>query len=72
MCFKANSLNDLFEPILCLNDVPLAFVTSNEYLDVIIHDKRDDNNDIMICAKSLYSKGNVVISRLTTCSSFQY
>jgi len=39
MCFKPNSLNVLFVPTLCLNDVPLTFVTSNEYLGLITHDK---------------------------------
>jgi len=55
MCFKPNSLNGLFVPTLCLNDVPLTFVASNKYLGVIIHDKHQDEGDIMRYVKSLYS-----------------
>ena len=58
MCFELNSLNGLFVPTLCLNDVPLTFVTSNKYLGVIIHDKHqddDDDDDIMRYVISLYS-----------------
>ena len=69
MCFKPNSLNGLFVPTLCLNDVPLTFVTSNKYLGVIIHDKHQDDDDIMRYVKSLYSRGNMLISRFKTCSS---
>ena len=71
MCFKPNSPNGLFVPILCLNYVPLTFVTSNKYLGVIIHDKHDDDDDddIMRYAKTLDSKGNMLISRFKTCSS---
>ena len=73
MCFKPNSLNNLFVPTLCLNDVPLTFVTSNKYLGVIIHDKhQDDDDDIMRYVKSLYSRGNVLISRFKTCSSSRF
>ena len=46
MRFKTNLLNGLFVPTLCLNDGPLTFGTSNKYLDVIIHDKPEDDDDI--------------------------
>jgi len=71
MCFKPNSLDGLFVPTLCLNDVPLTFVTSNKYLGVIIHDKHqdDDDDDIMTYVKSLYSRGSILISRFKTGSS---
>ena len=55
ICFKPNSLNGLFIPTLCLDDVPLTLVTSNTYLDVIIHDKHQ-NDDIMRYVKSVASK----------------
>ena len=67
MRFKPNSLNDLFVPTLCLNDVP--FVTSTNYLGVIIQDKDQDDDDIMRYVKSLYSRGNMLISHFKTCSS---
>ena len=66
MCFKSNSLNGLCVPTLCLNDVPLTFVTNNQYLGVIIHDKHQDDDDIMRYVKSLYSRGNMIISRFKT------
>ena len=70
MCFKPNSLNGLFIPTLCLNDVPLTFPTSNKYLGVIIHDKhQDDDDDIMRCVQSLYSRGKMLINRFKTCYS---
>ena len=68
MCFKPNLLNDLFVPTLCLNNVRLTFVSRNKYLGVIIHDKHEDDDDIMRHVKSLYSRGNMLISRFKTCS----
>ena len=45
-------------------------MTSNKYLGVNIHDKhQDDDDDIMRYVKSLYSRGNMLISRFKTCSS---
>jgi len=55
MCFKLNSLNGLFVPTLCLYGVLLTFVTSNTYLGVTIHDKHQDDDDIMRYVKSLCS-----------------
>ena len=54
----------LYRP-LSPNDVPLTFVTSNKYLGVIIHDKHQDDDDIMRCVKSLYSRGNKLIMFLS-------
>jgi len=64
MCFKPNSLNGLFVSTLCLNDVPVTLVTSNKYLGVIIHDKHQDDDDIMSYVKSLYSRGSMLISTM--------
>ena len=44
-------------------------MTSNKYLGIIIHDKHQDDDDIMRYVKSLYSRGNMLISRFKTCSS---
>ena len=46
-------------------------MTSNKYLGVIIHDKHqnDDDDDIIRYVKSLYSRGNMLISRFKICSS---
>ena len=62
MCFKPNSLNGLFLSTLCLNDMPLTFVTSNKYLGVIMHDKHQNDDDIVRYDKSLYSRGNISFS----------
>ena len=61
----------LFVHTPCLNGVLLTFVTSNKYLDVILYDKHQDDDYIIIMryVKSLYSKGNMLISRFKTCSS---
>jgi len=56
MRFKPNSPNGLFVPTLCLNDLPLTFVTSNKYLGLIIYDKHQDDDDIMIYVKSLLKR----------------
>jgi len=63
MSFKPNSLNAWF---ICTYSV-----TSNTHLSVIIHDKHqdDDDDDIMRYVKSLYSRGNILISRFKTCYS---
>ena len=68
ICFKPNWLNGLFVPTLCLNDVPLTFVTSNKYLGLIIRDKHQDDADVTRYAKSLYSRGNRRSSPFKTCS----
>jgi len=47
-------------------------VTNNIYLGVIIHDKHQDDDDIMSCVKSLYSRGNMLTSLSKTCSSKNY
>ena len=66
MCFEPNSLNDLFVPILCLNDIPMTLVSSNKYLRKFIHDKHeddeddDDDDDIIKHVKSLYSLINML------------
>ena len=65
--FKPNPLNGLFLPTLWPNDVS----TSNKYLGIIIHDKHQDDDDIMRYVKSLYSRGDILINRLKTCSSIK-
>ena len=47
MYVKRNSQYGSFVPTLCLNEIPLTFVTSNKYLGIIIHAKYQDDDDIM-------------------------
>ena len=71
MYFKQNSLNSLFVSILCLNDLPLTFVTNSKYLGVIIHDKQqDDDDDIMRYVKSLYSISRFKLFRSFLCNAY--
>jgi len=46
-----------------LNNELLSFVSSNKYLGMIVHDKLDDEEDIMRHVKRLYATGNMLISR---------
>jgi len=66
ICFKPISLNGLFLPNHCLDDAPLTLVTSNKYLGETIHDKHQDDDDIIRYVK-LYSGENILISRFKTC-----
>ena len=51
-----------------LNNEPLSFVSSNKYLGMSVHDKLDDEEDIMRHVKCLYATGNMLISRFFKCS----
>jgi hypothetical protein len=68
MCFKPKNLLSLYVPGIMLNNEPLSFVSSNKYLGMIVHDKLDDEEDIMRHVKRLYATGNMLISRLHKCS----
>lgn len=68
MCFKPKSMSDLHIPVLSLNKVPLAFVSSCKYLGTMISDKCVDDDDIFRQVKSIYARGNMLISRFRTCS----
>ena len=68
MCFKPRNLSDLHVPNLYLNNVNLEFVSGAKYLGVLISDKLNDDDDIFRQVKSLYARGNVLISRFRCCS----
>jgi len=52
-----------------LNNDPLSFTPSNKYIGMIVHDKLDDEEDIMRHVKRLYGIGNMLISRFRKCSN---
>jgi len=68
MCFKPKKLSSLYVLEIMLNNEPLSFVSSNKCLGMIVHDKLDDEEDIMRHVKRLYATGNMLISRLHKCS----
>ena len=68
MCFKPKSLANLYIPKIYLNEVPLTFVTSCKYFGVVICNGMRDDDDIMRHVRSLYTRGNMLISRFKTCS----
>jgi len=47
MCFKPKKLSSLYVPGIMLNNEPLSFVSSNKYFGMIVHDKLDDEEDII-------------------------
>jgi len=51
-----------------LNNDPLSFTPSNKYLGMIVHDKLDDEEDIMRHVKCVYARVNMLISRFGKCS----
>ena len=51
-----------------MNNEPLSFVSTNTYLGMIVHDKLNDEEDIMRHVKCLYARGNMLISRFRKCS----
>ena len=46
----------------------MAFLPSYRWLGVIVNDKLDDDDNIMRYVKSLYARGNLLISRFRKCS----
>ena len=68
MCFKPKSLANLHIPKIYLNEVPLTFATSCKYLGIVISNGMRDVDDIMRHVRSLYTRGNMLISRFKTCS----
>ena len=68
MCFKPKNQSCLYVPDISLNNKVLSFVPSYRYLGVIVNDKLDDDDDIMRHVKSLYARGNMLISRFRKCS----
>ena len=57
MIFKPYSLNILLVPTFCLNDASLTFMTSKKYLDAIIHDKDQEDDNIIRYVKSVIQEG---------------
>ena len=68
VCALSQSLANLHIPKIYLNEVPLRFVTSCKYLGVVISNGMRDDDDIMRHVRSLYTRGNMLISRFKTCS----
>ena len=68
MCFKPTNQYSLYVPDIMLNNKLLSFVSSYKYLGIIVHEKLDDEEDIMRHVKSLYARGNMLISRFRKCS----
>ena len=68
MCFKPKNQSCLYVPDISLNNKVLSFVPSYRYLGVIVNNKLDDDDDIMRHVKSLYARGNMLISRFRKCS----
>ena len=68
MCFKPKNQSCLYVSDTSMNNQVLSFVPSYRYLGVIANDKLDDDDDIMRHVKSLYARGNMLISRFRKCS----
>ena len=66
--FQTQNQSCLYVPDISLNNKVLSFVPSYRYLGVIVNDKLDDDDDIMKHVKSLYARGNMLISRFRKCS----
>jgi len=57
MCFKPKKLSSLYVPGIMLNNEPLSFTPSNKYIGMIVHDKLDDEEDIMRHVKGFMLEG---------------
>jgi hypothetical protein len=65
---RAWSFKNLYVPDLFLNDEPLSLVSSCKYLGVVVNDNLHDDEDILRHVKSVYARGNMLISRFRHCS----
>ena len=68
MCFCPKTMANLFVPDISLYGTPLSFVNNCKYLGVVIDRNLDDDDDIRRHVKSLYTRGNILISRFRFCS----
>lgn len=68
ICFLPRRLQDLCLPTVFLHERALAYVDSIKYLGVILNKSTRDDEDIMRQVRAIYSRGNVLISRLRHCS----
>ena len=68
MCFKPGKFSDLHIPIIKLNNEPLSNIPNYKYLGIFINDQCCDNVDISRHVRSVYTRGNMFISRFKNCS----
>ena len=67
MCFKPKGYN-LCIPTVKLNNTPLIFTDTCNYLGIMLHYDLQDDDDLLRHVKFIYAKGNILVSRFIFCS----
>ena len=68
MCFKPRNLGNLHVPDIKLYDQVLSFVDNTKYLGVALSSDLTDDDDIGNHVRSIYIRGNMLVSRFRHCS----
>ena len=69
MVVKPKCYKSLLVPDFTLSNQSLAFTDFIKYLGCLISNDSCDNKDILRAIRSVYARGNVLISRFRHCSS---
>ena len=68
MVFKPKKLKDLYCPKMILNNCSLDYTDSAKYLGCILSSDFTDDADIGRLIRSVYARGNTLISKFRSCS----